>query len=153
MPTTQGEPGRAPRAGRLAAAVLASLALATAGALLIAQHLKDKLPLIGADAIWHPNGRPFHPLTETAAFSFSTRYRDRVSVSVVAARTGRIVTVLERQYPVAPYRHTKTFYWDGSGTSGQLAASGSYVVDVHFDRLDRTVQVPQVLFTLARNTR
>jgi hypothetical protein len=146
VPSNRTEPGGRLGAAALARIALALLALATVGALLIAERLKQKPSLVIASAIWHPSQGSFDPRTSTATFSFDTHYRDDLSVSIVGA--GGAVVVLARNYPVAPYRRTEIFRWNGRTATGKLAPAGAYVVQVHFDRLDRTTQVPQISFQL-----
>lgn len=159
MPTTAREPGGAPPARRLNAATtparvaLALLVLATLAALLIAQHLKHESPLVVADAVWHPTGA-FDPRRGPARFTLRTNYDDDLTVSIVSARTGRAVAVIARDYAVARGRRTApAFRWEGRTSDGAYAPAGPYVVDVHFKRLDRTTEVPQIRFDVSYTTR
>jgi len=159
VPTTAREPGGAP-VRRLASAAttpariaFALLVLATLAALLIAQHLKHELPLVVADAAWHPTG-PFDPRIGPATFTLKTSYDDDLTVSIVSAQTGRTVAVIARDYAVARGRRTApAFRWGGRASNGAYAPAGRYVVDVHFDRLDRTTEVPQISFDVSHTTR
>jgi hypothetical protein len=150
--STPSESGDSAVAAPLARVALALLALATAGALLIAQHLKTRTALAGS-AIWRPSSGVFDPRTSTASFSFTSPYHDHVTVSIVSGETGRVVAVLARNYSVVPYRRTERFPWTGRTATGAFEPNGTYVVQVHFDRLDRTTQVPQASFDLMRPTR
>jgi hypothetical protein len=122
--------------------------LASVAALLVAQKLKHDSPLINANAIWMPNSGTFDPQRTPATFTFQTYYNDRVTVSIVSRRSAKTVAVLARNYPVHRYRRTKQFSWNGSITGGGLAPAGTYVVAVHFERLDRTPTIPEVRFDL-----
>ena len=137
---------RATRAERTPGAriVLVLLALATAVALLLAGHLKGRLPLIdGAGVVWHPSA-PFNPSSQTPSFSFTSDYRDVLRVSIIAKPTGRTVTVIRRALRVYGHGHrTPTLHWDARGT-----APGTYEVEVHFAHLNRTVLIPTISFTL-----
>jgi hypothetical protein len=119
--------------------------LATLAALLIAQHLKHDGALVQASAVWHPTSE-FEPQRASATFSFTTSYNDDVTVSVRAAATGKIVAVVARDLAVREYQRTNSLRWNGRSSSGRLAPSGSYTVQVHFDRLNRTAPVPQLVF-------
>jgi len=124
--------------------VLALLALATAVALLLAQHLKDKPPLIdGAGVAWHPAQGLIDARTQPITFSFHVGYRDNITVSIVAERTGRTVAVLARERLASPYPRLY-FRW----TDAASAPAGTYEVEVHFERLDRTTIVPLIRFAL-----
>jgi hypothetical protein len=125
------------------------LALATVGALLIAEHLKSEKALT-TSAIWQPSAGVFDPQVSSASFSFTSPYADRVGVSVVSSATGRIVAVIARDYPLTRYHRTAQFQWSGRTSTGALEPNGRYVVQVHFDRRDRTTQVPQINFELSR---
>jgi hypothetical protein len=151
--STRSESGDSAVAAPLARVALALLALAAVGALLIAQDLKHEQPLVGANAIWHPSQGTFDPRTTVATFSFVTVHRDRVSVSVVSTRTGKALLTITRNYPVEPHLRTAQFKWNGRRSDGALAPAGRYVVQVHFDRLDRTTQIPQVAFDVSYATR
>jgi hypothetical protein len=138
-----------PGAAALARIALALLALATVGALLIAEQLKHEHPLINANAIWRPTAGAFDPATTAASFSFTSFYPDDLSVSIVSKQTGDVVAAIARRYPLTTYR-TRTFKWPGTTLTGARAPAGTYYVQVHFDRLDRTTDVPQVSFDLAK---
>lgn len=152
MSSTRSESGDAAVAAPLARIALALLALATVGALLIAEHLKSRTALAGS-AIWQPSSGPFDPRTATASFSFTSPYSDHVTVSIVSGETGKVIAVIARNYPIARYRRTERFPWNGRSATGALEPSGTYVVQVHFDRLDRTTRVPQISFDLMRPAR
>jgi hypothetical protein len=122
--------------------------LAIVAALLIAERLKTEPPLVNADAIWHPNQGAFDPYTTPATFSFRPGYRDELTVSIVSESTGSEVDVIARHYLVVAGHRTKEFFWNCRTTSGAPAPSGYYGVQVHFDNLDRTTDVPQVSFHL-----
>ncbi|HEX2702822.1 MAG TPA: hypothetical protein VHM72_05260 [Solirubrobacteraceae bacterium] len=153
MSSTRSESGDAAVAAPIARIALAALALAAVGALLIAQHIKHEPPLVIADAIWHPSQGKLDPRTTTATFSFQTHYRDEVTVSIVSTRTGQTVSAVARAYPVTPYRRTEQFRWNGRASNGALVGAGNYVVEVHFDHLDRTTQIPQVVFDVSYRAR
>jgi hypothetical protein len=122
------------------------LVAATAAALLIAQDLKHDNPLIdGAGVVWHPDGA-FDPQASPARFSFVSYYHDRLTVSIVSDRSGKVVDVIARNYAVKPYERTPTWRWRGTTTTGAPAPSGAYSVHVHFDRLNRTTPVPEIVF-------
>lgn len=148
MPSNRTESGGTTGAAPLARIALALLALATVGALLIAQQLKHESPLLNS-GVWHPNTGTFDPQIAGATVSFKPYYRDDVSVSIVAAKTGGVVAVLARGYPVMGYHRTESFPWNGRTAAGRLAPPGKYLVQVHFDHLDRTTQIPQVAFRVA----
>jgi hypothetical protein len=148
VPTTRRDDGGRPAGAPLARIALALLVAATCAALLIAQQLKHEQPLVDASAAWHPAGGTFNPRGGAASVDFVTNYRDRVSITVVSTRTGRVVATLARDYAVSPNLRTEAFPWNGRSTTGVIEPTGTYVVDVHFDRLDRTLQIPQVSFKL-----
>ncbi len=152
MPSNRAESGGSLGARPLARIALALLALATVGALLIAQHLKHESPLLDS-GVWQPNTRTFDPQIAHASVSFKPYYRDDVSVSVVSATTGAVVAVLAHGYPVIGYHRTESFPWNGRTADGHLAPPGKYFVDVHFDHLDRTTQIPQVVFRVGYGAR
>lgn len=152
MPTTRTEPGGSSGAARLARIAFASLALATLGALAIAEHLKSQKALTDS-AVWRPSTGTFDPKTARASVSLECYYRDHISVSIVSAKTGQVVALIARDYPVEPYRHTEAFPWTGRNMRGSLVPAGTYVVQVHFDRLDRTTQVPQAMFVVKYRAR
>jgi len=142
VPTTTAEDPERAIGARPARIVLALLALAAAVALLAAQHLKDRPPLVdGTGVVWHPATGKL-AASQSATFSFYTRYTDRITVSVVSERTGQPVAVLARAITARPF-HRLSFHWAPSG-----ARPGTYDVSVHFDRLDRTTIVPAVSFTI-----
>ncbi len=127
---------------------VALLAIATVVALLVAQHLKDDPALIQADAVvWSPSSGYFDPRREAARVSFVTPYHYRLTVSIVAARTGRVVAVLVRDYRVRGYR-SEFPAWNGRTASGSPAPPGDYAVSVRFAGLDRTTRVPYVIFRI-----
>jgi hypothetical protein len=150
--STRSESGDSAVAAPLARIALALLALAAIGALLIAEHLKSRTALAGS-AIWRPSTGVFDPQTSTASFSFTSPYADDVTVSIVSRETGKVVAVIARNYPIARYRRTEQFRWSGRTTTGALEPNGTYVAQVHFDRLARTTQVPQISFDLTRSVR
>jgi hypothetical protein len=152
VPTTSSDADGRQAAAPLARIALALLVLATCGALLIAQQLKHDQPLVSANAIWHPSQGPFDPRTTPASFSFVSAYRDDVSVAIVSSN-GKLVATLARNYPVVPHRSSRIFEWRGPTSSGALAPAGSYRVQIHFDRLDRTTLVPQVAFDVSYGAR
>ncbi len=121
-----------------------ALAVAVAVALLVAQHLKDKPPLIdGTGVVWHPAQGLIDPRAQPISFSFYTRYRDDLDVAVIATRTGRAVAALARDLPARPFERLD-FRWPGA----KSAPPGGYEVRVHFARLDRTTIVPSISFEL-----
>lgn len=121
-----------------------ALAVAVAVALLVAQHLKDKAPLIdGTGVVWHPAQGLIDPRTQAVSFSFYARYSDKLDVSVIAKRTGRTVAALARELPARPFERLY-FRWPGASS----APPGAYEVRVHFARLDRTTIVPSINFDL-----
>lgn len=152
MSSTRSESGDAAVAAPLARIALALLALATVGALLIAQYLKHEQPLVNTNEIWHPSSGAFDPRTTPASFSFTSFYRDELTIAIVSKETGRVVAVIARDYRLASYR-TETFSWPGTTLNGALAPNGTYIVQVHFDHLDRTTQLPQVAFQVSHGTR
>lgn len=129
--------------------VLVALAVAVAVALLVAQHLKDKPPLInGSSDIWHPAGTAFDPSLASATFSFVPDYGDRLTVSIVDERTGAVAKVFPA-FTFNPHRYrTPTLRWNGRSTDGRLAPPGRYEVRVHFASLDRTTTDPTIEFTI-----
>lgn len=142
--------GAGPRAGALATSLapiaVALLAIATVVGLLVAQHLKDDPALIQANAVvWSPSSGYFDPRHEVARVSFVTPYHDRLTVSVVSARSGKVVAVLARNYRKHGYR---SYFppWNGRTSSGALAPPGNYAVSVRFAGLDRTTRVPSASF-------
>jgi hypothetical protein len=150
--STRSESGDSAVAAPLARIALALLALAAIGALLVAQHLKHEHPLVNTNEIWRPSSGAFDPRNAPASFSFTSFYRDELTITIVSKQTGRVVAVIARDYRLATYR-TETFSWPGTTLSGTLAPSGTYVVRVHFDHLDRTTQLPQVAFHVSYGTR
>jgi hypothetical protein len=137
---------QAPAPVPLAALVLALLVAATVAALLIAQHLKHENPLINASGVvWHPDGQ-FDPQVMPARFSFVPSYDDRVTVSILADLTGKVVDVIARNEAIKAYQRTPTWRWPGTTTGGAPPPSGSYSVQVHFDRLGRTTPIPEIVF-------
>jgi hypothetical protein len=120
------------------------LAVAVAAALLAAQHLKDKPPLIdGTGVVWHPARGLIDPRTQPISFSFYARYDDRLDVAVVAERSGAVVATLARDVAARPFERLR-FHWAGAAS----APPGAYEVRVHFARLDRTTTVPSISFDL-----
>jgi hypothetical protein len=124
--------------------VLASLA-----ALFIAQHLKHDGALVQANAVWHPTSG-FDPQTATEHFSFRTSYNDHVTVSIRSSHTGNVVAVVARHFAVSKDARTATLAWNGRTGGGTLAPRGNYTAEVHFDRLDRTAPIPQLVFKVTR---
>lgn len=120
------------------------LAIAVAVALLVAQQLKNKPPLIdGEGVVWHPAVGLIDPRTQPVRFSFYARYDDRIDVTIVSEQTGRTVATLERDLSVRPFER-RYFHWPGAAG----ARPGLYEVRVHFARLDRTTLVPAISFDL-----
>jgi hypothetical protein len=150
--TTRSDVAASPAAAPLAWIVFALLVLASAAALLVAQKLKHDPPLIQASAIWMPNSGAFDPQRTAATFSFQTSYNDKVTVSIVSTHSAKTVAVLARNYQVRRYRRTEQFSWKGRTATGGLAPAGTYVVTVHFERLDRTPTIPEVRFDLTYAT-
>lgn len=148
MPTSRSEPPGRQAAAPLARIVFGLLALAAVAALLIAQQLKGHQALVGSGD-WRPIGA-FDPSTQTAWVSFTTAYSDRLTISVVSARTGTVVAKLATNYPLRADHRSKTFLWNGRTKSGSFAPNGDYDVTVHFQRLDRTPGIPGVEFELKR---
>jgi hypothetical protein len=143
--------GAGPRAGALATSLapitVALLAIATVIGLLVAQHLKDDPALIQANAVvWSPSSGYFDPRHEVAEVSFVTPYANRLTVSVVSARSGKVVAVLARNYRTHGYR--SDFFWHGETSSGTPAPPGDYAVSVRFAGLDRTTRVPSAAFDI-----
>jgi hypothetical protein len=130
----------------LARVVLALLVVASAAALWIAQQLKHKDPLINASGVvWHPTGA-FDPYATPARFSFQAYYKDHITVSIIATKTGRVVDVIARDYAVRIGHRTPTWSWPGITTTGAIVPSGTYSVQVHFERMDRTTALPEAVF-------
>ena len=132
-----------------ARAIFAVLALAALLALGLAQRLKDHKALIDS-AVWSPAGRTFDPRTQTASFSFTPYYDDRVTVAIVSRASGRTVATVARNLPVVGWHRTAKLPWDGRTARGALAPPGDYEVSVHFTRLDRTTIVPELLLEVGR---
>jgi hypothetical protein len=146
--TTRSDAAGSAAAAPLARIAFALLVLASVAALVVAQKLKHDPPLINANAIWTPNSGAFDPQRTAASFSFQTSYNDKVTVSIVSTHSAKTVAVLARNYAVHRYRRTTQFSWSGRTAAGSLAPAGTYVVVVHFARLDRTPTIPQVRFDL-----
>ncbi len=145
MPATHRSATGPSSATPLARIVLALLVLATLGGLAIAQQLKHEEPLVRAGAIWRPT-LSFDPRSRAASLTFETSYQDDVTVSIVSARTGKVVAILEpRDEPVRGWHRTRPFYWYGRTSSGALAPTGSYTAEVHFRRLERTAPIPSLV--------
>ena len=111
--------GRATAAEHAPAArvVLVALAVAVAVALLVAQHLKDKPPLIdGTGVVWHPTGGRIDARAQPISFSFKVGYSDRITVTVVAQRTGKIAAVVARELRVRPNPRVY-FSWPGAASA------------------------------------
>jgi hypothetical protein len=147
VPNTPREPVPA-AVSRPARITFALLLLASVAALLLAQHLKDRHALIDS-AAWTPAGHGFEPLTQTASFSFKPYYHDRLTVSIVSDRTGRVIAVVRRDMDVVGWQRTATIAWNGRTSSGAPAPPGYYGVEVHFARLDRTTIVPELTLEVA----
>jgi flagellar hook assembly protein FlgD len=143
--TTRSDAAGTPPPAPLARIAVALLVLATLAALLIAQHLKHEGALVQANAVWHPTSG-FDPQTTTERFNFRTSYDDHVTVSVVSSATGKVVAVIARELAVSKYARSATLAWNGRTRSGAPAPSGNYTAQVHFDRLDRTATIPQLVF-------
>jgi len=132
-------------ATRPARIIVVLLAIAAAGALLAAQHLKGRQPLLDS-AVWRPPAGVFEPQNGPATVSFKPYYADTLTVSVV--HDGKLVAVIGRDYRDRAYQRSATFAWNGRTATGRRAAPGDYQVEVHFQRLDRTTLVPSVEFEI-----
>jgi hypothetical protein len=150
--STRSESGDSAVAAPLARIALALLALAAIGALLGRQISLVLTSGCSCLRCWATSSGAFDPRNAPASFSFTSFYRDELTITIVSKQTGRVVAVIARDYRLATYR-TETFSWPGTTLSGTLAPSGTYVVRVHFDHLDRTTQLPQVAFHVSYGTR
>jgi N,N-dimethylformamidase beta subunit-like, C-terminal len=110
---------------RLAQVLFAVLVLATGGAFLLAQRLKQAPKAVDADTltrVFSPNG---DGVNDRARFSIRLRRADDVDVTVLDRRTGRQVRQLINGRHI-PANHTVFFSWDGRTDAGTRAPDAFY---------------------------
>jgi hypothetical protein len=170
VPTTSSDGKRPAVAAGLSRIGFALVALACVGALFLTQKIKDSPPLVQASE--HTSGPSFDPRGSDlahrfAVFSFATGYTDDVTVSIVAEPSGAFIAypdlvhgprvvlsrlpggqvIVARDIRMRLYdRHT--FRWNGLTAAGRLAPPGTYEVQLHMFRHDRTLIVPGIVFHL-----
>jgi hypothetical protein len=120
--------------------VVSFLLVATAGAIVVTQHLRDQGPVVSSTRIKkgrHGGYRVCFKLTRD----------DTVQVAVVDA-SDRVVRVLTQGVPLTgsdtapadtPKAGAHCFGWDGRNAAGQPVPPGVYRMRLHFDRIDRVV--------------
>jgi hypothetical protein len=120
--------------------VVSFLLAATAGAIVVTQHLRDQGPVVSSTRIkkgGHGHYRVCFKLTRD----------DTVQVAVVDA-SDRVVRVLAEGAPLTgsdsapddtPKAGAHCFNWDGTNTAGQPVPPGVYRMRLRFDRIDRVL--------------
>jgi hypothetical protein len=110
---------------RLAQVLFAVLVLATGGAFVLAQRLKQAPKAVEADTltrVFSPNG---DGVNDVARFSIRLRRADDVDVTVLDRKTGRQVRQLINGRHIAA-NHTVFFTWDGRTDAGTRAPDAFY---------------------------
>ncbi|HZU40893.1 MAG TPA: FlgD immunoglobulin-like domain containing protein [Solirubrobacteraceae bacterium] len=133
---------------RLPAFVFAVLAIATAGAFFIVQHLKVTTPLLAG--VFPPAPAAINPVAgqvcggvdhRRAQVSFYLLHRsDSVDVYVRDA-SGTVVATLAtgRYMPGGTHARREAFYWNGVEDSGAVAPDGYYTIDVDLIHQGRSI--------------
>jgi hypothetical protein len=146
-----GAPARELSAATLARVVLAVLVVASVAGLFYAQALKHQAPLLrpvksGTDT-FQPGGTAGQGLLREAHFRVRASVDDVLDISVITP-AGHPVAVVRTALAVHKYRETPPLHWDGRTTGGALAAPGTYLVRVRFQRAGQTVTVPNLQLLL-----
>jgi hypothetical protein len=109
--------------------VVSLLMAATAGAIVLTQHLRDEGPVVSS-IYWKT--RPGH----TYRVCFLLTRDDRVSLAVVDFDDRQIRTLADQELQGGDTPHC--FGWDGRTSSGQPAPPGPYHLRIGLARADRT---------------
>lgn len=142
---------------RLPAFVFAALALATAGAFFVVQHLKVSTPLLDGfprpdPAVINPRsgvvcGPPGHRVDHRVMrISFYLLHRsDDVDVYMIDQRSQIVATLAsDLHMQGGAHRRRAYFTWDGREDDGKLAPDGTYFVRVDLKNQGRTVVISPV---------
>jgi hypothetical protein len=123
----------------LTSVTLVALLVATAAAFAITERLKlTKSALMPGTKV----SKAFSPSCGCARSKGNVRIvlrrADTITVTVVDARGGEVMTLAHGRYP----RGEAKFRWDGDTAAGDRAPDGAYRVKVHLDRQHQTIVLP-----------
>jgi len=112
----------------IAALTVAMLLAATAGAMVLTQHLRDEGP-VASSIHWKTRPGPRYRVC------FRLTKDDRVQVAIVDDDDRRVKLLANRELAGGDTPHC--FDWDGRGDSGQPVPPGRYHLQLSLDRADR----------------
>jgi hypothetical protein len=112
----------------IAALTVAVLLAATAGAMVLTQHLRDEGP-VASSIHWKTRPGPRYRVC------FRLTKDDRVQVAIVDDDDRQVRLLANRELAGGDTPHC--FDWDGRGDSGQPVRPGRYHLQLSLDRADR----------------
>jgi hypothetical protein len=112
----------------IAALTVAMLLAATAGAMVLTQHLRDEGP-VASSIHWKTRPGPRYRVC------FRLTKDDRVQVAIVDDDDRQVKLLANRELAGGDTPHC--FDWDGRGDSGQPVPPGRYHLQLSLDRADR----------------
>lgn len=114
--------------GLIAALTVAVLLAATAGAMVLTQHLRDEGP-VASSIHWKTRPGPRYRVC------FRLTKDDRARVAIVDDDDRRVKLLANHELAGGDTPHC--FDWDGRGDSGQRVPPGRYHLQLSLDRADR----------------
>ncbi len=133
--------------------VVSLLLVATAGAIVVTQHLRDEGPVVSSTRIKTRHNGDYR-------VCFQLTRDDTVQVAVVDA-SDQVVRVLARPAPLTgsdsapedtPKAGAHCFDWDGTDAAGQAVPPGVYRMRLRFQRIDRVLTPGEHLTIGVRGT-
>jgi hypothetical protein len=112
----------------IAALTVAALLVATAGAMVLTQHLRDEGP-VASNIFWKKRPGPRYRIC------FLLTRDDHVQVAVVDYRDQPVRVLADQELEGGDAPHC--FGWDGLTSAGQPAAPGPYHLRLSLERADR----------------
>lgn len=112
----------------IAALTVAALMAATAGAILLTQHLRDEGP-VASSIHWKTRSGPRYRVC------FRLTNEDRVRVAVVDPEDRRVKLLADAELRGGDAPHC--FDWDGRTDAGQPAPPGRYHLELGLERAER----------------
>jgi hypothetical protein len=112
----------------IATLTVAALLAASAGAMVLTQHLRDEGP-VASSIHWKTRPGPRYRVC------FRLTKEDRVRAAVVDPENRQVKLLADRELGGGDAPHC--FDWDGRGDSGQPAPPGRYHLQLSLERADR----------------
>lgn len=136
----------------ISAVVVALLLAATAGAIVVTQHVRDEGPVVSSTLLKHRHGGGYRAC-------FQLTRDDTVQVAIVNA-SDQVIRVLapaaqlsgSNSAPNTPKAGAHCFDWNGTDAAGQPVPAGVYRMRLSFQRLDRVLTPGEHRTIAARGT-